>query len=37
MNIIFDKNLAEQLKEKGYYHTWTQEDIDKIVTWRYNS
>ena len=30
-------SAAEQLKEKGYYHTWTQEDIDKIVTWRYNS
>ena len=40
--ILLQKNsklnsAAEQLKEKGYYHTWTQEDIDKIVTWRYNS
>jgi hypothetical protein len=40
--IVLQKNsklnqTADQLKEKGYYHTWTQEDIDKIVTWRYNS
>ena len=26
---------AEQLKAKGYYDTWTQEDLDKIVTWRH--
>lgn len=40
--IVLQKNsklnlAADQLKEKGYYHTWTQEDVDKIVTWRYNS
>ena len=28
---------ADQLKEKGYYHTWSQQDIDKIVTWRLKS
>jgi hypothetical protein len=39
--IVLQKNsklntAADQLKEKGYYHSWTQEDIDKIVSWRYN-
>jgi hypothetical protein len=37
--IVLQKNsklniAADQLKEKGYYHTWTQKDVDKIVTWR---
>lgn len=27
---------ADQLRSKGYYDTWSQEDLDKIVTWRYN-
>ena len=40
--IVLQKNnklnlAADQLKEKGYYHSWTQEDVDKIVTWRYNN
>lgn len=26
---------SEQLKSKGYYDTWSQEDLDKIVTWRH--
>jgi len=26
---------GEQLKAKGYYDTWSQEDLDKIVTWRH--
>lgn len=26
---------ADQLSQKDYYHTWSQEDLDKIVTWRY--
>lgn len=39
--VILQKNsslnqAADQLKSKGYYDTWSQEDIDKIVTWRYN-
>jgi len=38
--IVLQKNsklniAADQLKEKGYYHTWSQSDLDKIVTWRY--
>lgn len=38
--IVLQKNsklniAAEQLREKGYYHSWTQSDLDKIVTWRY--
>ena len=38
--IVLQKNsklniAADQLKEKGYYHSWTQSDLDKIVTWRY--
>ena len=37
--IVLQKNsklnqAADQLKEKGYYHTWSQADVDKIVTWR---
>jgi hypothetical protein len=37
--IVLQKNsklnvAADKLKEKGYYHTWTQADVDKIVTWR---
>jgi hypothetical protein len=37
--IVLQKNsklnqASDQLKEKGYYHTWTQADVDKIVTWR---
>jgi hypothetical protein len=39
--IILQKNsklnrAADQLKDKGYYNTWNQLDLDKIVTWRYN-
>lgn len=26
---------AEQLKAKGYYDSWTQEDLDNIVNWRH--
>ena len=38
--IILQKNSklnqsADQLREKGYYHSWNQSDLDKIVTWRY--
>jgi hypothetical protein len=38
--IVLQKNSrlnesADQLKEKGYYHNWSQSDLDKIVTWRY--
>lgn len=40
--IVIQKNsklnsAADQLKEKGYYDTWSQDDLDKIVTWRYNN
>jgi len=27
---------ADQLKEKGYYTTWSQENLDQVVTWRYD-
>lgn len=38
--IVLQKNSklnasADQLREKGYYHSWNQSDLDKIVTWRY--
>jgi hypothetical protein len=38
--IVLQKNSklnqsADQLREKGYYHSWSQSDLDKIVTWRY--
>lgn len=25
---------SEQLKSKGYYHTWSQAELDQVVTWR---
>lgn len=28
-------SAADQLRNKGYYATWNQEDLDNIVTWRY--
>ena len=38
--IVLQKNsklniAADQLKEKDYYHKWSQSDLDKIFTWRY--
>lgn len=38
--IVIQKNsklntAADQLRDKGYYHNWSQDDLDKIVTWRY--
>jgi hypothetical protein len=38
--IVLQKNsklnqAADQLKGKGYYHSWSQSDLDKIVSWRY--
>jgi hypothetical protein len=29
-------SAADQLRAKGYYNTWSEGDIDNIVTWRYN-
>jgi hypothetical protein len=26
---------SEQLKEKGYYDVWSQQDLDDVVSWRY--
>ncbi len=26
---------ADHLRAKGYYDTWSQSDLDSIVTWRY--
>lgn len=28
-------DAADQIREKGYYDTWPQENIDNVVTWRY--
>ena len=25
---------SEQLKSKGYYYTWSQAELDQVVTWR---
>lgn len=38
--IVLQKNsklneAADQLRAKGYYNTWSQDDLDKIVSWRY--
>jgi len=27
---------SHQLKEKGYYHTWSKENLDYVVNWRPN-
>jgi hypothetical protein len=27
---------ADQLKEKGYYTTWSKENLEEVVTWRYD-
>lgn len=27
---------ADQLKEKGYYNIWSKENLDQVVTWRYD-
>jgi hypothetical protein len=27
---------ANQLKNKGYYNTWSQENLDEVVNWRYD-
>jgi len=27
---------ADQLKQKGYYDTWSQENLDQVVNWRYD-
>ncbi len=27
---------ADQLKEKGYYDTWSKENLDEVVNWRYD-
>lgn len=27
-------SAADQLRKKGYYASWSQEDLDKIVSWR---
>lgn len=26
--------VADQLQAKGYYNTWSKENIDEVVTWR---
>ena len=26
---------ADQLREKGYYNTWSKENLDEVVNWRY--
>jgi len=26
---------SDQLKEKGYYNHWTEQDLDSVVNWRY--
>lgn len=27
---------ADQLREKGYYATWSKENLDEVVSWRYD-
>lgn len=38
--VVVQKNsklndAAKHLQDKGYYNTWSKEDIDKIVAWRH--
>lgn len=28
-------NASDQLREKGYYNHWSQEDLDSVVSWRH--
>jgi hypothetical protein len=28
-------NASDQLKAKGYYSVWNQQDLDSVVSWRY--
>ena len=28
-------SASNQLREKGYYNSWSQEDLDSVVSWRY--
>ena len=27
---------ADQLRDKGYYDTWSEENLDQVVNWRYD-
>jgi hypothetical protein len=27
---------ADQLREKGYYNTWSKENLDDVIRWRYD-
>ena len=27
---------ADQLRDKGYYMTWSEENLDQVVNWRYD-
>jgi len=27
---------ADQLKDKGYYHAWSKQNLDEVVSWRYD-
>ena len=36
MSNLDQLNLAsDQLQNKGYYQYWSQENVDRVVTWRY--
>jgi hypothetical protein len=30
-------SASDQLKDKGYYRTWSKENLDDVVNWRYIS
>lgn len=34
LNVLND--ASDQLRSKGYYDHWPKENIDSVVTWRYN-
>ena len=27
---------ADQLRDKGYYNTWSEDNLDQVVNWRYD-
>lgn len=29
-------SAAEQLQNKGYYNTWSKDNLDEVVNWRYD-
>ena len=33
---LSDAEKNKKLKEKGYYDTWSKDDLNFVVNWRHN-